>query len=86
MELAFDNDAVRLTVDNDLASANGAAPGALGRSGGGFGLRGISERLALLGGAVEAGPVPGGWRVRAVVPLAGASPATPVPTHGPLAS
>ena len=86
MELAFDDDAVRLTVDNDVPSTNGAASDALGHSGGGFGLRGISERVALLGGEVDAGPVPGGWRVHAVVPAAGAAPTTPAPTPDPLAS
>jgi signal transduction histidine kinase len=86
MELAFDDDVVRLTVDNDAPSANGADTGALARSGGGFGLRGISERVALLGGEVEVGPVPGGWRVRAVVPAPGAAPAVPAPTRGPVAS
>jgi signal transduction histidine kinase len=84
--LAFDDDAVRLTVDNDVPSSNGAASDALGRSGGGFGLRGISERVALLGGEVDAGPVPGGWRVRALVPAAGAATTTPAPTPDPLAS
>ena len=39
-------------------------------SGGGYGLRGIAERVALLGGRVEAGPTAEGWRVEAVVPLA----------------
>jgi signal transduction histidine kinase len=39
-------------------------------SGGGYGLRGIAERVALLGGHVEAGPTAEGWRVEAVVPLA----------------
>ncbi len=86
MDLAFDGDVVRLTIDNDLPSANGTVTGALGRSGGGFGLRGISERVALLGGAVDAGPTPGGWRVRAVVPVAGVAPTTPAPAHDPLAS
>ena len=38
-------------------------------SGGGYGLRGIAERVALLGGHVEAGPTAEGWRVEAVVPL-----------------
>ena len=87
MELAFDDDAVRLTVENPMPSANGASSDALGHSGGGFGLRGISERVALLGGEVDAGPVPGGWRVHAVVPAAGAVSTTPpAPTHDPLAS
>ena len=86
VELAFDGDAVRLTVDNELPSANGADTGGLHRSGGGFGLRGIAERVALLGGEVEAGPFPGGWRVRAVVPAPGTTPAPPTPADDPIAS
>ena len=86
MELTFDSASVRLTVDNDVPSANGAGSSALSRSGGGFGLRGISERVALLGGEVEAGPVPGGWRVRAVVPAPSAAAAAPSASHDPLAS
>ncbi len=41
----------------------------LATTGGGYGLRGIAERVALLGGHVEAGPTAEGWRVEAVVPL-----------------
>ncbi len=38
---------------------------------GGNGLIGMRERAAVLGGEFEAGPNPGGgWRVRAVFPLA----------------
>jgi signal transduction histidine kinase len=84
--LAFDDDVARLTVDNDSPSTNGSASDALSRSGGGLGLRGISERVALLGGEVEAGPVPGGWRVRAIVPVPGAAPTVPAPVHDPLPS
>jgi signal transduction histidine kinase len=55
-------------------NGNGAAldsgGGFLALSGGGYGLRGIAERVALLGGHVEAGPTAEGWRVEAVVPLA----------------
>jgi signal transduction histidine kinase len=86
MVLAFDRDCVRLTIENDLASSNGTASNALGGSGGGFGLRGISERVALLGGEVEAGPVPRGWGVRATVPSPGSVPAGPSHTEDPLAS
>ena len=35
----------------------------------GFGIVGMTERAALLGGTLEAGPTePRGWRVRAVLP------------------
>ena len=38
--------------------------------GGGFGLRGIAERVAALGGRVQAGALPGGgFEVAAVIPL-----------------
>lgn len=38
----------------------------------GFGLLGMSERVALLGGTLRAGPEPGhGWRVEAILPLKG---------------
>jgi signal transduction histidine kinase len=85
MELVFTGGCVRLTIDNDVHS-NNAGSDALGRSGGGFGLRGISERVALLGGEVDAGPVPGGWRVTATVPAPRSTPAAPAPSHDPLAS
>ncbi len=38
-------------------------------NGGGYGLRGSAERLALLSGHMEAGPTPEGWRVTATAPL-----------------
>lgn len=39
------------------------------RPSGGRGLAGLRERLGLLGGDLDAGPVDGGWRLRATVPL-----------------
>jgi signal transduction histidine kinase len=39
------------------------------RHGGGYGLDGMRERVALLAGTFEAGPQPDGWQVRAVIPL-----------------
>ena len=63
-----DDDAVRLTVEDDGANASGAGNA-------GYGLAGMGERAALLGGTLEAGPRPGrGWTVAAVVPRV-ASPA-----------
>jgi len=53
--------------------------GVVGTGGGGVGngLRGLSERLSLAGGTLEAGPLPGGgFRLRAAVPRS--APAAPV--------
>ncbi len=55
---------VRLTV---LDNGRGAAPAAAGS--GGYGLRGLGERLALLGGTLRSGPRPdGGFRLEVEVP------------------
>ncbi|MFH9980600.1 sensor histidine kinase [Streptomyces sp. NPDC017179] len=46
---------------------------------GGFGLRGLAERVGLIGGSVQAGPVTGGgWGVEATLPV----PAAGVPAAG----
>ncbi|MBB1255871.1 histidine kinase, partial [Streptomyces sp. OF3] len=38
--------------------------------GGGFGLKGLAERVAVIGGRVRTGPAPaGGWRVEATLPV-----------------
>lgn len=61
-------DAVDLSVEN----AGGAARRVAGA---GVGLLGIRERVAMLGGTIEAGPMPGGgFRVAARLPLEGRSP------------
>jgi signal transduction histidine kinase len=59
-----------LEVDvTDDGIGPGAAPTGSGSSGG-FGLVGMAERAAVLGGRVDHGPAPdGGFRVRAVLPL-----------------
>ncbi|BCL17357.1 sensor histidine kinase [Micromonospora sagamiensis] len=47
-------------------------------SGGGHGITGMRERVEVLGGRLEAGPTPEGWRVRTVLPAtAGSGPAGP---------
>ncbi|MGY0237112.1 sensor histidine kinase [Longispora urticae] len=58
-------DRVRLTVDDDGSAAGDRAPA-------GYGLVGMRERAALLGGTFHAGPAAGrGWRVEAVLPRTG---------------
>lgn len=59
-------------VDVDVFDAGGGG-GATGPAG--VGLVGMRERVEAVGGTLHAGPVPGGWRVRAHVPRAVAGPA-----------
>ncbi|MGY1455352.1 sensor histidine kinase [Streptomyces sp. SS8] len=62
----------RITVE---VSDDGRARPALGRVlGGGFGLRGLAERVNMIGGTVQAGPgASGGWSIRATLPVGGAA-------------
>ena len=54
---------VRLSVTNDGEVPASPTPG--------FGIIGMMERAALLGGTFQAGPAPGGWAVSAVLPREG---------------
>jgi signal transduction histidine kinase len=85
VRLAFSLADVTVTIDNDLPHGDDTTE-SLGKSGGGFGLRGIAERVALLGGEVEAGPTSNGWRVTATVPVGKSAPVQVEGTHNPLAS
>jgi signal transduction histidine kinase len=85
IQLAFGPEYVTVTIDNDVRAANGAAA-PLATSGGGFGLQGIAERVALLGGEVEAGPVGAGWRVTATVPAPPQTPTLAPNSEDPVAS
>lgn len=60
-------DHVSLTVSDDGHGGSSSA------STTGFGLVGMSERVSLLGGTLEAGPCDGGWSVVAVLPRHGAN-------------
>nr|WP_083905398.1 histidine kinase [Nocardia transvalensis] len=62
---------VLVEVDDLGHAASAAAPGVRAEIiGSGLGLVGMRERVAVLGGSLEAGRRPeGGWRVRAVIPL-----------------
>jgi signal transduction histidine kinase len=65
-----EQDPVRLIVeDRHPEGAQRWSPaGALASSGGGFGVRGMRERAAELGGTLAAGPIDGGWRVELRLP------------------
>ena len=63
VRLRFGADALEVSIDDDGASSAVAPKSA------GYGLRGIRERVAMLGGAVSAGPrEQGGYRVSAILP------------------
>jgi signal transduction histidine kinase len=69
--------AVDLQVTDD---GTGSVP----NGSGGHGLVGMRERVAVYGGAVEAGPRPGGgWSVHAVVPIPDTEPAPAAATPAP---
>ena len=68
VDLAFVDGQVRLAVRNGPSGHPSNGSGKLHRSGAGYGLQGIRERVLLLGGQVEAGPAGDGWQVEAEVP------------------
>ncbi|MFJ9466032.1 sensor histidine kinase [Streptomyces caniferus] len=56
------------TVEISVADTAGPQASAATRRGGGTGLAGLAERVAALGGALEAGPYAQGWRVSCLLP------------------
>lgn len=76
-------DGLRLTVRDDgrgaAAAEDGHAPG--------YGLLGMRERMAAVGGQVQAGPRPGGgFEVRAVLPLRGGAGSASMPADASTAA
>jgi signal transduction histidine kinase len=65
--LDYQPEAVLLTVTNDACAEDADRP--LTGAGGGYGLTGMAERVEPLGGELTAGPVDGGWRVMAKIPV-----------------
>ncbi|MER6566711.1 histidine kinase [Streptomyces sp. NPDC001093] len=63
---------LEITVENPLGAARAPRPG------GGHGLRGIADRVRLLGGTAEAGPSADTWRLSVRLPLT-----TPMTPPGP---
>jgi signal transduction histidine kinase len=64
VQVVGDDDVVRLTVRDDGDAVNASSVAA------GYGVVGMTERAALLGGTLEAGPGPHGWVVDGVLPRA----------------
>jgi signal transduction histidine kinase len=52
----------------ELVIVNHGEPRSSPLPGGGYGISGMRERAEKLGGKLEAGPVPGGYRVRVWIP------------------
>ncbi|QIM19548.1 hypothetical protein G7066_14940 [Leucobacter coleopterorum] len=69
--VAVDDHELRIVITNPFAADDpGPNPTASPTPrGAGLGLIGVRERVASVRGQVEAGPVPGGWRVAASIPL-----------------
>jgi len=67
VRLDFADAATVLTVTNG-PRPDGTPTGPLSTTGGGFGLRGMRERIELVGGELSAAALDTGWTVRAAVP------------------
>lgn len=65
IELDFNDRTVALSVTNGPPTG---PPSPISGTGGGYGLQGIKERLLLVGGRAEAGPIGDGWRLVAEAP------------------
>jgi signal transduction histidine kinase len=77
VQLWVSRTSARLTIVNELPASFTAQPESDGR-----GLHGMRQRVGLLGGTIEIGPVGGDWSVRAEVPLATPSTTAGAPGTG----
>lgn len=73
--LEIGDDRVVLTVESPGHAIASDADGASGASRGHYGIVGMSERMAAVGGELQAGPTLDGWIVRASAPLDGSGSA-----------
>ena len=63
-----DDEVVLLVEDRHPQTGPAPVPTGLADAGGGYGLQGMRERAALLGGALDAGAAGDGWRVELRLP------------------
>ena len=75
-------DVVLRVDDRPVGNGHSPRPRSLAASGGGYGLRGMRERAHLLGGTLDAGAGPDGWRVELRLPAPSAG--TPQAGTAPL--
>jgi signal transduction histidine kinase len=68
-----DDEVVLRVDDRPVGNGHAARPMILAATGGGYGLQGMRERAQLLGGTLEAGAGPSGWRVELRLPAPGAA-------------
>ena len=66
----------------DIRSTGGGPTTGTVRSSG-YGLRGLTERVGLVGGSLNAGPADGGWLVHAELPTAEPRPVSSVVPPSP---
>ncbi|TQN31848.1 signal transduction histidine kinase [Haloactinospora alba] len=73
VRLDYGSEDLEIVVSNEPSAGEGSGRGSPPPSSG-FGLTGLRERVALVGGTLAAGADPdGGWRIRAVLPAAPAA-------------
>lgn len=71
ISVAADDHELKLRVTNPLPRASPHAPGRPSELSSGLGLRGITERVSLLGGHAESGPEGGQWVLDVCLPVDG---------------
>ncbi|MFB7381234.1 sensor histidine kinase [Kitasatospora purpeofusca] len=85
LRVGMEEGTLQLDLENDLPRRRGPdgsdgpdgpdGPGLPQYEGAGYGLLGMRERVALVGGAIDVGKVPGGWRLTASLPASAVSAA-----------
>ncbi|TWE17256.1 signal transduction histidine kinase [Kitasatospora atroaurantiaca] len=77
LRVAMEEGTLQLDLENDLPRPGGLnGLGMPEQDGTGYGLLGMRERVALVGGTIDAGKIPGGWRLTASLPASGSGAAT----------